>query len=75
MKHKSALLIDSLCFVTIWIFARMKPLSTAPTLQFRFVTIWIFARMKLHKLESGQRTRFVTIWIFARMKPKERQVK
>ena len=60
--------VDYFCFVTIWIFARMKREHFFNDVPDSFVTIWIFARMKLVMADGSDNLGFVTIWIFARMK-------
>ena len=56
------------CFVTIWIFARIRPMRKCYQGNLCFVTIWIFARIRLSVEKPKSSKGFVTIWIFARIR-------
>ena len=61
-------------FVTIWIFARIRPGQLVVTKVVSFVTIWIFARIRHEDAGSPLQISFVTIWIFARIRQGSRKV-
>ena len=56
MKRKE--IIDLIGFVTIWIFARLRPENVYPEYINSFVTIWIFARLRQSKKRCVKRSKF-----------------
>ena len=56
------------CFVTIWIFARLRHIIIICIFLMGFVTIWIFARLRQRGIIAVINVCFVTIWIFAGLK-------